>query len=125
VRVLLVDQDPGTARVLAADLGPEASVTRLESVAAALALVDRERFDMVVTELRLPGRWGDELLAYVSARSPSTRRFLLTADLEPERTVHDLLDLGVIHGCFAKSRSDALVRAVRAFSREARPVPPA
>src|SRR5215831_14182249 len=99
MRVLLVDQDPTTARALLEQLGPEASVTTLESVAAALALVDRERFDMVVTELRLPGRWGDELLAYVAARSPTTRRFILTADLEPERTVHDLIDLGVIHGC--------------------------
>ena len=122
MRVLLVDQDPTTARALLEQLGPEAAVTTLESVAAALALVDRERFDMVVSELRLPGRWGDELLAYVAARWPTTRRFLLTVDLEPERTVHDLLDLGVIHGCFAKTRADALARAVRAFSRESRAV---
>jgi len=120
VRVLIVDQDPATAPALASQLGSEATVTVLESVAAALALVDRERFDIVVTELRLPGRWGDELLAYVAARSPATRRFILTADLEPERTVHDLIDLGVIHGCFAKSRADALARAIRAFIREAR-----
>jgi DNA-binding NarL/FixJ family response regulator len=85
-------------------------------VGAALALVERERFDVVVADLRLPDRWGDELLAYVAARSPSTRRLLLTGDLEPERTVRELLDLGVVQACFRKPRADGLLEAIRAVT---------
>ncbi len=116
MRVLLVDDDPSILRALRLLLEPDVEVTTLESVGAALALDEREAvpFDVVVADLRLPDRWGDELLAYVAARSPSTRRLLLTGDLDPERTVRELLDLGVVHACFRKPRADGLLEAIRA-----------
>jgi len=49
----------------------------------------------------------------VAARSPATVRFLLTGDVEPERTVRELLDLGVVQACFRKPRADGLVEAIR------------
>jgi DNA-binding NtrC family response regulator len=112
--VLIVDDDRAILRALELSLEEIADVTVLDSVAAALPLVERDRFDVVVADLRLPDRWGDELLAHVAARAPATRRLLLTGDLDPERTVRELLDTGVIEACFQKPRAEGLLEAIRA-----------
>jgi DNA-binding NtrC family response regulator len=111
--VLVVDDDADILRALTWELEPFADVMALSSVGAALPLVERGRFDVVVADLRLPERWGDELLAYVAARSPGTRRLLLTGDSDPEHTVRELLERGVIEACFRKPRATGLVEAVR------------
>ena len=123
LRVLVVDDDRAILRALALSLEEIADVTALDSVAAALPLVERGRFDVVVADLRLPDRWGDELLAHVAARAPGTRRLLLTGDLDPERTVRELLDTGVIEACFQKPRAEGLLDAIRATASPAPPAP--
>jgi DNA-binding NtrC family response regulator len=121
--VLIVDDDHAILRALALSLEEIADVTILDSVAAALPLVERDRFDVVVADLRLPDRWGDELLAHVAARSPATRRLLLTGDLDPERTVRELLDTGVIEACFQKPRAEGLLETIRATLSAPRSAP--
>ncbi len=111
--VLLVDDEPAILRALARELEDVAEVTTVESVSDALELVEHNLYDIVVADLRLPDRWGDELLAHVAARSPSTRRLLLTADDNPLHTVRELLDDGVIQACDQKPWTDKLVQAIR------------
>lgn len=111
--VLLVDDEPEILRAIAWELEDIAEVTSAGSVADALALVSTRRFDVVIADLRLPDRWGDELLAHVAARWPKTRRLLLTADSDPQRTVRELLDLGVIQACYQKPHTDTLIAAIR------------
>ena len=111
--VLLVDDEPAILRALARELSDVADVTSTGNVTDALALVAGQRFDIVVADLRLPDRWGDELLAHVAARSPSTRRLLLTADQDPQRTVRELIDQGVVQGCYRKPWTDELIAAIR------------
>jgi DNA-binding NtrC family response regulator len=113
MRVLVVDDDPSILRTLALLLGPDVEVVTALSVAAALTLLEGPPFDVVVADLRLPDRWGDELLAHVAARAPATRRLLLTGDSDPERTVRELLDSGVVEACFRKPRADGLLEAIR------------
>ena len=72
-----------------------------------------------MADLRLPDRWGDELLAHVAARSPRTRRFLLTADDDPKRTVAELLERGVIEACYKKPWTEGLIAAIRAHVQPA------
>ena len=56
MRVLVLDDDPHILRAMALLLESETDVTTSDSVASALALVERERFDVVIADLRLPGR---------------------------------------------------------------------
>lgn len=114
--VLLVDDEPAILRALARELEDVAEVTTVESVSDALQLVEHNLYDIVVADLRLPDRWGDELLAHVAARSPSTRRLLLTADDNPLHTVRELLDDGVIEEAFQKPWTDRLVKAIRSHA---------
>lgn len=111
--VLLVDDEPAILRALSRELADVADVTSTGSVTDALEIVSRRRFDIVVADLRLPDRWGDELLAHVAARSPSTRRLLLTADQDPQRTVRELIDQGVVQACYRKPWTDQLIADIR------------
>jgi DNA-binding NtrC family response regulator len=121
--VLIVDDDPDLLRAVAAELSDDADVTTCDSVTAALPLVARGSFDAVVTDLRMPDRWGDELLAHVAARSPTTLRFLLTGDSDPRRTIRELLEVGLVEHVFSKPRVDGLVEALRNLAAFRRPTP--
>jgi response regulator RpfG family c-di-GMP phosphodiesterase len=112
LRVLVVDDEPAILRALGRELADVATVRTAGSVNEALTLVDNEVFDVVIADLRMPDRWGDELLAYVAARAPETRRLLLTADNDPQRTVAELLEQQVIEACFRKPWGEDLLRTV-------------
>jgi putative two-component system response regulator len=79
-RILVVDDEPNIRRLLnryLARLGYE--VQTAGSVAEAMGLLRRDRFDLVLTDLRLPGASGLDLLVEVRARAPGTRMILMSA----------------------------------------------
>lgn len=110
-----MDDEPEIMQVLAWQLEDTADVVTSNSVGQALEILAGRTFDVVVADLRLPDRWGDELLAHVAARSPDTRRLLLTGDGDPQRTVRELLDMGVIHAAYQKRRAQGLLDEIRAL----------
>ncbi len=119
-RVLLVDDDLDLLRALTLEIETFAEVEAMTSVSSALPLVQRGRFDAVVTDLRMPERWGDELLAHVAARSPATLRLMLTGDADPRRTVRELLESGLVAEVFTKPRAEGLLERLRALTPAAR-----
>src|SRR6476619_4840975 len=80
-RLLLVDDDEAACTLLAEVLERESySVVRALSGAEALERVDRDGpFDAVLTDLRMPGSSGLELLREVRARDSNGIVFVLTA----------------------------------------------
>jgi two-component system invasion response regulator UvrY len=72
-RILLVDDDAGmrrhVRRLLAEDL-PGAEIVEVESADDALARVRREAWDVVILDIRLPGRSGLEVLPDLRAARP-------------------------------------------------------
>lgn len=88
-RVLVADDEEGIRRLVtrlvrtkAVELG-EIEVTQAESAEQALALLEHERFDLVLTDYRMTGKkTGAELLAEVSDRWPATARVLMTGYLD-------------------------------------------
>lgn len=78
-RVLLVDDNDAYLENLEAILSPESEVVGARSAREALALLQRERFDLVVSDVRMPGMSGVELCGALRAVAPQTRVVLLTA----------------------------------------------
>lgn len=79
-RILVVDDDPGLLRLLTIRLRSEKyEVEPVSSGADALAAVSRFRPDLVVTDLRMAGMDGIELLKELQRRWPSLNVILLTA----------------------------------------------
>lgn len=92
-RVLLVDDEAGILsalrRVLAAIPPSDLDGERLEVVTCqdpeeALQKFEEEAFDLVISDYRMPGRSGVEMLVQMAQRQPQVARILLTgyADLE-------------------------------------------
>ena len=87
-QILFVDSDPIALNTLKTALeGQETgwNATFVTSAQAALNLLSNRWFDVVFTELRLPGMDGAELLQHVKLHHPSIIRVLLAEPLEDEQ----------------------------------------
>ena len=79
-RILLVDDDPGLLRLLSIRLRAESfDVEAVESAAAAIAALPRFRPDLVISDLRMDGMDGIELLKEIQRLRPGLCVLLLTA----------------------------------------------
>ncbi|OIO04631.1 MAG: histidine kinase [Desulfovibrionaceae bacterium CG1_02_65_16] len=90
-KVLLVDDEPGIRKVVGitlADLGYEV----LEAVSGdeALAIFRREKPPLVLTDIRMPGMDGLELLKHIKAENPETEVILVTGHGDLDMAVQGL-----------------------------------
>ncbi len=87
-RILVVDDEPLLVRSLARVLSmPQAGAYEVEtcdSGESALEQLRQGTFDLLVTDLRMPGLGGLELLQRAHQISPTTRSILMTAYGSPE-----------------------------------------
>jgi len=96
-RILVVDGDHDIRRLLTRYLcllGYE--VETAGSTEDAVELLRPDRFDLVLTDLRLPGRSGLDLLVEVRSLAPETRMILMTADGDIH-SASTAIDRGVDH----------------------------
>ena len=77
-RVLVVDDKENMLRLFAKMLGDTYQLSTAADGERALSLIATEEFDVVVTDLRMPGADGFEVLRALKARSPSTEVVLMT-----------------------------------------------
>jgi DNA-binding NtrC family response regulator len=86
--VLIVDDDPSIRSSLHALLESEAVIVWTAStIEEAEALIEAERFDLVISDLRLRGTVGMEgfeLISFIKARTPDTPVVLFTGHGSPE-----------------------------------------
>jgi two-component system sensor histidine kinase HydH len=86
--VLLVDDEYENLVVLRAFLEGRCTIVEARSAAEALDELDRTRFDVVVTDHRMPGMTGVELLEHLSIRAPDTAGILITAFSDTPLLIH-------------------------------------
>jgi cyclic di-GMP phosphodiesterase len=81
-RVLVVDDEPASSKLLSIILGPPDYYCAMASNGEeALAILQRERFNAVISDLQMPGMNGMELLAEVRRRQPHLA-FLVTTGVD-------------------------------------------
>jgi HD-like signal output (HDOD) protein len=101
-RVMFVDDEPrvleGLRRMLWA-LRHEWEMEFVTSGREALELLDRLRFDVVVTDMRMPGMTGAELLTLVRDRHPEVVRLILSGQASEEAAAKSV---GPAHQFLAK-----------------------
>jgi two-component system response regulator PilR (NtrC family) len=79
-RILVVDDEQSMQEFLEIFLHREGFyVTTAGDVATALVAVDSDDFDLVITDIRMPGRSGLDLLREIKQRSPETLVLMITA----------------------------------------------
>jgi PleD family two-component response regulator len=86
-RVLVVDDEPDNLELLARALRRDFEVLVASNAEDARRLIDAEQerpIDVVVTDQRMPGQTGLELLAWIAERVPRVRRLIVTAHSDAE-----------------------------------------
>lgn len=77
--ILIVDDEPAQRQFLRAVLEKEYAVTSAADAEEACRLLENRGFDLVITDQRMPGLSGLDLLTWVRGHSPETPVLLLTA----------------------------------------------
>lgn len=87
-RILIVDDEPHVLKSLErALLDEDYEVMTTTSGEEALELVRRYRFNVVISDERMPGMLGSDLLATISLRQPETVKMLLTGYASVEAAI--------------------------------------
>jgi two-component system, sensor histidine kinase len=92
-RILLVDDDPALLTSLSAALRlrePKVTVDRAESAACALKHIESEKYDAIVTDIKMPGMDGLSLLAELRKRIPEVPTLLITGHGQHDLAVQAL-----------------------------------
>lgn len=111
-RVLFVDDDSHILMGIKRLLYSMRSVFYLkfaESGKQALEIMGHEDFDVVVSDMRMPGLDGSELLTRIKDMYPTTIRIMLTGQADEEAI---LRTVGVVHQFLAKPCAPAELKAV-------------
>ncbi len=84
LRLLVVDDDDDVRESLVDELSPNFAVEAVACGREALAALDRTRFDVVISDQRMPDLTGLEVLEAVRLRQPDAVRILLTGFLDDD-----------------------------------------
>jgi diguanylate cyclase (GGDEF)-like protein len=115
--LLVVDDEPHILFTLSALLVQEFEVLTAPSAEAAKALLAGRSVDMVLSDQRMPGMSGVQLLEWVREHSPKTIRLLMTGYAELEDAV-DAINRGKVYRYLFKPwRGDELLQTLREASR--------
>lgn len=120
MRVLLVDDELSLRLTLAANLELEGlEVVEAASAEEALAFLDAQSFDIVLSDVRMPGLSGVELFERIRQRKPDLPVILMTAYAQEEQ-----LEQALAGGIYTVlSKPFGIDQAVRALQRAStRPV---
>ncbi len=94
--ILIVDDDSGIRTLLKRLLCSQGGhkTTEAESGAKAIELIEESKFDLVISDLRMPDVHGLALLEFIKKRAPTIPVILVTAYGSPKSTV-EAVKLGV------------------------------
>ena len=90
-RLLLVDDEPGIRKMMSLDLGSDGyKVFTAEDGAKGLELFDREKPPLVLTDLKMPGLDGIEVLKRIKEKSPDTEVIVITGHGDMDLAIRSL-----------------------------------
>jgi DNA-binding NtrC family response regulator len=119
-KVLCVDDEPALLRSLRWLLRGEFEVTIASDPAQALAILGADRFDVIISDQRMPGMTGTEFLQHAKVTAPHAMRLLLTGYADFGAVVSALNDGDVFRYISKPWDNTKLIRAVQEAARLAR-----
>jgi len=111
-QVLLVDDEENVIKALFRVLKPlNLELTAALSGEAALELISRNQYSLVVTDMRMPVMDGCELLTRIADQQPNIRRIILTGYADLSHTI-DSINLGKVHRYLTKPWDNKHLREI-------------
>src|ERR1035438_9873189 len=89
-RILLVDDDAGIVEFLSAALRDEGRIEHASTAEEALAILQHTACDVILTDLKMPGMGGLELLQRAHELRPEARVIVMTGHSEPQAVAESL-----------------------------------
>jgi len=109
LRVLLVDDEGFSRSMFRLGLRARFEIDVVESYQQAVEAIKQREYDVIVSDYRMPGQHGGDLLGVAMRWLPGSLRILLTA--YPPDDLDELQTSGVIHAVMHKPASPAEVEA--------------
>lgn len=116
-RILFVDDEPALLNGVERSLRPTRATWQCEFVdnpAAALDLLQHNAFQVVVSDMQMPGMNGAEFLSRVRERSPETVRVMLTGQADLQTAMAAVNEGHIFQFLLKPCNSDQLVQSVTA-----------
>ncbi len=111
-RVLLVDDEPRSLDAMEMALEEVCEVRRALSAEEALEVLAREKVDAVLSDQRMPGMSGVDLLAEIRMRDPMIGRMIVTGYTDPEDVIAAINRAGIQRFIRKPWHPEELVEAV-------------
>jgi CheY-like chemotaxis protein len=111
-RLLCVDDEPTVLDGLRRQLYAEFAVTGVDNGPEALTLLSQEDFSVLMSDMRMPGMDGSELLTKAREVRPSTVRILLTGQADMEDAVAAVNDGNIFRFLIKPCPRPVLLRAL-------------
>jgi len=90
-RLLLIDDEPGIRKMMSLDLSADGyQVFSAEDGGSGLAVFERERPDIVLTDIKMPGLDGLEVLKRIKEASPETEVIVITGHGDMDTAIKSL-----------------------------------
>ena len=115
IRVLLAEDDPVVLEALSALIKDDPAlqlVSAVNDTSAAVEAAARERPDVALVDVRMPGGGGAEAARGIRQRSPETRVLALSA-YDDRATVLEMLEAGVVGYLVKGSSIDTIMESIR------------
>ncbi|MEM9365607.1 MAG: response regulator [Planctomycetota bacterium] len=114
LRIMMVDDDENLLGSLRRQMHGKYTASCVESPSRALEIFDQYGpFALVVSDMRMPGMSGIELIAEIRKRSPNTVAIILTGDGDMETAARAVNESHVFRFLNKPCKPDALLEAVR------------
>ncbi len=117
--LLLVDDDPRVTQALRRTLRAAVpwDVQTANSARDAIGMLEREHFDVVISDERMPEVSGSELLREVRRRWPETTRIILTGEASLESTIRAINEAEIYRFLTKPCRTDEIVACIEGSLR--------
>ncbi len=120
-RVLYVDDEPSLCRAFARMFGSDQKVTVATTTSSveAASMIEKESFDVIVSDLRMPYMDGIELLSAARDKRPDARRLLVSGFADLDTALNAINRVGVDRLLTKPWNTFELMGAVRSAAEHA------
>lgn len=122
LRILIVDDEVQSGEMMKRSLRRFGTVDLVDDAETAWEKAQGQKYDVVISDQRMPGTTGVELLSRVARRSPSSGRILVTAYTDLTAAI-DAINHGHVHAylpkpCLPDKLRDTVAEILRRTDRE-------
>jgi len=112
-RILIVDDEEGLRRVLSIMLSKEGyDVTSVSSAPDAIRAIEKDVYDVVISDIKMPGMTGIELLAALHEIDPSVPVIIMTAYASLDTAI-EAVNRGAFHYFVKQARNEEIKLVIR------------